>query len=150
MEKSKILSKFNDVVYIEQDKLYDGRCLGIFNDYNLDYPKIDYDKMCQHMIDIFTTAIQKSQAQNHPDFIIICYLKPNRKYSVNMKSVFQIVTIMKSLFKDTMNKCIFVNCNKFFKIAFNLIQPILDSKLRKKLIFKNLEELQNGITNLKE
>ena len=61
-----------------------------------------------------------------------------------MKSVFQLVTIMKSLFKDTMNKCIFVNCNKFLKLHFNLIQPLLDDKLRKKLTFqKNYKKWNN-------
>ena len=66
-----------------------------------------------------------------------------------MKSVFQLVTIMKSLFKDIMNKCIFVNCNKFFKIAFNLIQPLLDSKLKKKLTFQKFRRITNGIIKLK-
>ena len=33
------------------------------------------------MIDVFTTAIQKSQVYNHPDFVIICYLKPKEKFS---------------------------------------------------------------------
>lgn len=151
MQKEKaVLSDFNQVVYIDYKKVIDNRCLVIFDDYKLDHPKIDYEKMCQHMIDIFTTAIQESQSRKYEDFVILCYLNPKRKNSINLKSVVQMITIMKSLFKDTLNKCVFVNSNKFFKIAFNLILPLLDNKLKRKIKFSTLEEIKLQITNLKE
>ena len=151
MQKEKaVLSDFNQVVYIDYKNVIDNRCLVIFDDYKLDHPNIDYEKMCQHMIDIFTTAIQESQSRKREDFVILCYLNPKRKNSINLKSVVQMITIMKSLFKDTLNKCVFVNSNKFFKIAFNLILPLLDNKLKRKIKFSTLEEIKLQITNLKE
>jgi len=151
MQKEKaVLSDFNQVVYIDYKKVIDNRCLVIFDDYKLDHPKIDNEKMCQHMIDIFTTAIQKSQTRNLQDFVIICYLNEKRKNSINMKSMYQLLTIMKTLFKDNLYKCVFINCNTYFKMTFKLITPILDMSIRKRIVFSNLTDIDNQLTNLKE
>ena len=150
MEKSIKISNFSDVIYIDCNKTYDDRSIVIFDDYKLDFPKIDYDAMCQHMIDIFTTAIQKSQTRNLQDFVIICYLNEKRKNSINMKSMYQLLTIMKTLFKDNLYKCVFINCNKYFKMTFKLITPILDISIRKRILFSNLTDIDNQLTNLKE
>ena len=59
MEKSIKISNFSDVIFIDCNKTYDDGV--IFDDYR-DFLK-DYDAMCQHMMNIFTTAIQNHKLE---------------------------------------------------------------------------------------
>ena len=112
MEKVVEISEFQDVFYLDKTLIMDNRPVVIFDDYKLDYPKINYDTLLSHMIDVFNQALKLSKTKNFNDFAIICYLNPNRKNSVNIKSVCQIVTILKSLFKNVIYECNFINYNK--------------------------------------
>ena len=43
---------------------------------------------------------------------------------------------MKTLFKDNLYKCVFINCNKYFKMTFKLITPyVIRYKYTKKNSF---------------
>ena len=150
MEKVVEISEFQDVFYLDKTLIMDNRPVVIFDDYKLDYPKINYDNLLSRMIDVFNQALKLSKLKNFNDFAIICYLNPNRKNSVNIKSVCQIVTILKSLFKNVIYECDFINYNKFFKLAFGIIQPLLDPSLRKRLKFKKIIDLRGRLINLKE
>ena len=137
-------------VYVENN-VYDNRGVVVFNDNYFDIkPKyIDYDKLLSHLVESITKALNISEKNNERGtFVIYVHLNPKRKHFINKKSMLNIITILNSLYKRNLYKCIFYNSNKYFRIIYGTIKPLLDNKLKKKLTF--LKTTDDNTINVEE
>ena len=142
MEELSLSTLLQKGIYVEDKQLFEKRAIVVFNDKYLDIRNINYDTMLQHMVEKFTNAIDISKKNNNcEDFVILVYLNPKRKNSINKKSMVQMVIVLNSLFKKNLYKCIFINYNIYFKFVLQTIKPLLETSLRKKFIFSNITKM---------
>ena len=131
-EYSNILQKG---IYVE-DKSYEQRGIVVFDDNHLDTKHVDYEKLLSHLIENITKALDISSQNKVPGtFALFIHLNPNRKHSINKRSLLNMITVLNSLYKKNLHKCIFYNTNKYFRMIYGTIRPILDTNLKKKFLF---------------
>ena len=133
-------------IYV-RDKHYDDRGVVVFDDRILDIkPKnVDYEKLLSHIIENITKALHISNENKvSGTFVLYVQLNPKRKHCINKRSMLNIISILNSLYKKNLYKCIFHNSNKYFRLIYGTLKPILDNSLKKKFLF-----LKNSDTELK-
>ena len=133
-------------IYV-RDKHYDDRGVVVFDDTMLDIkPKnVDYEKLLSHIIENITKALHISNENKvSGTFVLYVQLNPKRKHCINKRSMLNIISILNSLYKKNLYKCIFNNSNKYFRLIYGTLRPILDNSLKKKFLF-----LKNTDTELK-
>lgn len=144
MDFSTILQKS---IYV-RDKHYDDRGVVVFDDTMLDIkPKnVDYEKLLSHFIENITKALHISDKNKvSGTFVLYVQLNPQRKHCINKRSMLNIISILNSLYKKNLYKCIFRDSNKYFRLIYGTLKPILDSNLKKKFLF-----LKNNTPELKQ
>lgn len=133
-------------IYVEE-KHYEQRGIVVFDDNELDTKHVDYDKLLSHLIENITKALNISSQNKVPGtFALFIHLNPKRKNSINKRSLLNIITVLNSLYKKNLHKCVFYNTNKYFRMIYGTIRPILDTSLKKKFLFikTNDNELKNS------
>ena len=134
-------------IYI-RDKHYDDRGVVVFDDTILDIkPKnVDYEKLLSHIIENITKALHISNENKvSGTFVLFVQLNPQRKHCINKRSMLNIISILNSLYKKNLYKCIFQDSNKYFRLIYGTLKPILDNSLKKKFLF-----LKNNTPELKQ
>lgn len=139
-------------IYV-RDKHYDDRGVVVFDDRMLDIkPKnVDYEKLLSHIIENITKALHISNENKVTGtFVLYVQLNPKRKHCINKRSMLNIISILNSLYKKNLYKCIFNNSNKYFRLIYGTLRPILDNSLKKKFLFlKSVDtELKGQTTEL--
>jgi len=139
-------------IYV-RDKHYDDRGVVVFDDRILDIkPKnVDYEKLLSHIIENITKALHISNENKVTGtFVLYVQLNPKRKHCINKRSMLNIISILNSLYKKNLYKCIFNNSNKYFRLIYGTLRPILDNSLKKKFLFlKSVDtELKGQTTEL--
>ena len=81
-------------------------------------------------------------------FALFIRLNPNRKHSINKRSLLNMITVLNSLYKKNLHKCIFYNTNKYFRIIYGTIRPILDTNLKKKFLFVDYQCSYHLLNNI--
>ena len=131
-EFSSILEKG---IYVDK-QYYEQRGIVVFDDNKLDTKFVDYDKLLTHLIDNITKALNISNINKvSGTFVLFVHLNPNRKHYINKRSLINIITVLNSLYKKNLYKCVFYNSNNYFRIIYATIKPILESSLKKKFVF---------------
>ena len=96
MEYSDILHKG---IYVEE-KHYEQRGIVVFDDNQLDTKHVDYEKLLSHLIENITKALNISSQNKVPGtFALFIHLNPNRKHSINKRSLLNMITVLNSLYK---------------------------------------------------
>lgn len=143
MEKE-FLTLLERGIYVEKED-YDKRGIVVFDDNYLDVkPKfIDYEKLLSHIIDSVTKALMISNKNKvSGTFVMFIRLNPTRKNTINKRSMINIISILSSMYKKNLYKCVFYNTNKYFRVIYGTIKPILDNSLKKKFLFMKTTETE--------